>query len=31
MHAEADYGRMWLFLYEDIVKFDEITIGYATP
>ncbi len=31
MHAEADYGRMWLFLYEDIVKFDEITIGYRYP
>jgi len=31
MHAEADYSRMWLFLYEDIVKFDEITIGYRYP
>jgi alpha-D-ribose 1-methylphosphonate 5-phosphate C-P lyase len=31
MHGEADYSRMWLFLYEDIVKFDEITIGYRYP
>jgi len=31
MHAEADYSRMWLYLYEDIVKFDEITIGYRYP
>ncbi|NPV03803.1 MAG: alpha-D-ribose 1-methylphosphonate 5-phosphate C-P-lyase PhnJ [Syntrophaceae bacterium] len=31
MHAEADYSRMWLFLYEDIVQFNEITIGYRYP
>lgn len=31
MHAEADYGRMWLRLYEDIVKFQEITIGARYP
>jgi len=31
MHAEADYGRMWLRLYEDIVKFKEITIGARYP
>jgi len=31
MHAEADYSRMWLFLYEDIVPFAEITIGYRYP
>lgn len=31
MHAEADYSRMWLFLYEDIVKYREITIGARYP
>lgn len=31
MHAEADYGRMWLYLYEDIVHFGEITISYRYP
>ncbi len=31
MHAEADYSRMWLYLYEDIVKFREITIGARYP
>ncbi len=31
MHAEADYSRMWLFLYEDIVKYKEITIGARYP
>lgn len=31
MHAEADYGRMWLYLYEDIVRFGEITISYRYP
>ena len=31
MHAEADYGRMWLYLYEDIVNFGEITISYRYP
>ena len=31
MHAEADYGRMWLRLYEDIVKYKEITIGACYP
>jgi alpha-D-ribose 1-methylphosphonate 5-phosphate C-P lyase len=31
MHAEADYGRMWLRLYEDIVQFQEITIGARYP
>lgn len=31
MHAEADYGRMWLYLYEDIVKFKEISIGARYP
>jgi len=31
MHAEADYGRMWLRLYEDIVKHKEINIGARYP
>jgi alpha-D-ribose 1-methylphosphonate 5-phosphate C-P lyase len=31
MHGEADYSRMWLYLYEDIVKFKEITIGSRYP
>jgi len=31
MHAEADYSAMWLYLYEDIVRFREITIGARYP
>lgn len=31
MHSEADYSRMWLFLYEDIVRYQEITIGARYP
>lgn len=31
MHAEADYAGMWLYLYEDIVKFKEISIGARYP
>jgi len=31
MHGEADYSRMWLYLYEDIVKFSEISIGARYP
>jgi alpha-D-ribose 1-methylphosphonate 5-phosphate C-P lyase len=31
MHAEADYSRMWLHLYEDIIRFKEITIGSRYP
>jgi alpha-D-ribose 1-methylphosphonate 5-phosphate C-P lyase len=31
MHGEADYSRMWLYLYEDIVKFREISIGARYP
>jgi alpha-D-ribose 1-methylphosphonate 5-phosphate C-P lyase len=31
MHGEADYGRMWLHLYEDVVKFGEIRISYRYP
>ncbi len=31
MHAEADYSRLLVKLYEDIVKFDEITISHRYP
>lgn len=31
MHAEADYSAIWLHLYEDIVKFKEITISSRYP
>ncbi|AMV73716.1 alpha-D-ribose 1-methylphosphonate 5-phosphate C-P-lyase PhnJ [Desulfuromonas carbonis] len=31
MHAEADYSRMWLYLYENIVNFGEIRISYRYP
>lgn len=31
MHAEADYARMWLHLYEDIVHHGEIRISYRYP
>jgi alpha-D-ribose 1-methylphosphonate 5-phosphate C-P lyase len=31
MHAEADYSRMWLYLYEDIVRHREITLSSRYP
>lgn len=31
MHAEADYSLMWLYLYEDIIKSKEISIGARYP
>jgi alpha-D-ribose 1-methylphosphonate 5-phosphate C-P lyase len=31
MHAEGDYSRMWLYLYEDIVKYKEITVAARYP
>jgi alpha-D-ribose 1-methylphosphonate 5-phosphate C-P lyase len=31
MHGEADYSSMWLRLYEDIVKYKDITIGSRYP
>ena len=31
MHAEADYSAMWLYLYENIVKFGEVTLGAGYP
>jgi len=31
MHAEKDYNKLWVFLYEDIVRWGEITISYRYP
>lgn len=31
MHGEADYARLWVKLYEDIVRFDEITLSHRYP
>lgn len=31
MHGEADYGLIWLYLYENIVAFGEVSIGSAYP
>jgi alpha-D-ribose 1-methylphosphonate 5-phosphate C-P lyase len=31
MHGEADYSRLLVKLYEDIVKYDEITISHRYP
>lgn len=31
MHAEKDYSKLWVFLYEDIVKWGEITISHRYP
>ncbi len=31
MHAEADYAKMWVYLYEDIARWREITIGSGYP
>ncbi len=31
MHGEADYSRLLVKLYEDIVKFDEITLSHRYP
>ncbi|MDR2216469.1 MAG: alpha-D-ribose 1-methylphosphonate 5-phosphate C-P-lyase PhnJ [Nevskiaceae bacterium] len=31
MHGEADYSRLLVKLYEDIVKFNEITISHRYP
>ena len=31
MHAEADYHRMWTFLYENVVQWGGITIGFRYP
>ncbi len=31
MHAEKDYSKMWLFLYESVAKHGEITVGARYP
>jgi alpha-D-ribose 1-methylphosphonate 5-phosphate C-P lyase len=31
MHGEADYARLWVKLYEDIVSFAEVTISNRYP
>ena len=31
MHGEANYARLWVKLYEDIVQFSEITISHRYP
>src|SRR5437879_1416938 len=31
MHAEADYARMWLGLYEQLVRYQEYTGGSSYP
>lgn len=31
MHAETEYSPMWLNLYEDLIKFDEISISSEYP
>ncbi|MBW4475091.1 MAG: alpha-D-ribose 1-methylphosphonate 5-phosphate C-P-lyase PhnJ [Stenomitos rutilans HA7619-LM2] len=31
MHGEGDYARLWVKLYEDMVKFKEITISHRYP
>jgi alpha-D-ribose 1-methylphosphonate 5-phosphate C-P lyase len=31
MHSEANYSAIWLYLYEKIVKFGEITLGAGYP
>lgn len=31
MHGEADYARLWVKLYEDVVTFSEISISHRYP
>lgn len=31
MHGEADYSKIYVKLYEDIVQFDEITVSHRYP
>jgi alpha-D-ribose 1-methylphosphonate 5-phosphate C-P lyase len=31
MHAEGDYARMWVYLYEDLARWREISIGAQYP
>ncbi len=31
MHGEMDYAKIWVFLYENIVQWEEVTIGARYP
>ncbi|SRR5579883_681872 len=31
MHAEADYGRMWVYMYESVVRSGDMNIGAQYP
>lgn len=31
MHGEANYARLWVKLYEDMITYDEITISHRYP
>lgn len=31
MHAELDYSKLWVYLYEDIVQWQEISVSYDYP
>jgi alpha-D-ribose 1-methylphosphonate 5-phosphate C-P lyase len=31
MHAERDYARMWLYLYENIARYGRIALSYRYP
>jgi len=31
MHREKDYSKLWVFLYEDIISWGEITLAYRYP
>jgi alpha-D-ribose 1-methylphosphonate 5-phosphate C-P lyase len=31
MHAERDYSKMWLYLYEDIARYGRISLSYRYP
>jgi len=31
MHAEQDYSRLWVYLYEDIVRWGDVTIPHRYP
>jgi len=31
MHSEGDYRRMWVYLYESVVQWGRITIGFRYP
>jgi alpha-D-ribose 1-methylphosphonate 5-phosphate C-P lyase len=31
MHAEADYGRMWVFMYESVVRSGDVAISSQYP